>query len=74
LNKPSYYLKSKSWFPPNYAFHVNSLKQLTTQKQLPDELKVVFNELKRLQYLRQAGIKRKFGFTWDWLFQIIFCL
>jgi len=53
---------------------VNSLKQLTTQKQLPDELKVVFNELKRLQYLRQAGIKRKFGFTWDWLFQIIFCL
>jgi hypothetical protein len=42
--------------------------------QLPKELKSVFNELEISKHLRNAGIKKKFGFTCSYLFQLVFCL
>lgn len=42
--------------------------------QLPKELKSVFNELEISKHLRNAGIKKKFGFTCTYLFQLVFCL
>lgn len=43
-------------------------------KQLPTELKAAFNELKILKHLRNAGITKRFGFTWGYLFKLVFCL
>jgi hypothetical protein len=43
-------------------------------KQLPNELKSVFKELKLLKHLRKAGITKSFGFSCGYLFQLIFCL
>jgi hypothetical protein len=43
-------------------------------KQLPNELKSVFKELKLLKHLRNAGISKSFGFSSSYLFQLIFCL
>jgi hypothetical protein len=42
--------------------------------QLPKELKSVFNELEISKHLRNAGIKKKFGFSAFSLFQLVFCL
>jgi hypothetical protein len=42
--------------------------------QLPKELKSVFNELEISKHLRNAGIKKRFGFTCTYLFQLVFCL
>lgn len=42
--------------------------------QLPNEMKSVFNELAVYKHLRKAGIKKSFGFTCSYLFQLIFCL
>ncbi len=42
--------------------------------QLPKELKSVFDELEMFKHLRNAGIKKKFGFSCSYLFQVIFCL
>ena len=42
--------------------------------QLPKELKSVFDELEIFKHLRNAGIKRNFGFTCSYLFQVIFSL
>lgn len=42
--------------------------------QLPNELKSVFDELEIFKHLRDAGIKKRFGFTCSYLFQVIFCL
>lgn len=42
--------------------------------QLPKELKSVFNELEIAKHLRNAGIRKKFGFTSTYLFQLVFCL
>ena len=42
--------------------------------QLPNELKFVFRELEIFKHLRDAGIKKRFGFTASYLFQLIFCL
>ena len=42
--------------------------------QLPNEIKLAFNELQILQCLRKAGFKKKFGFTCSYLFQIVFPL
>jgi hypothetical protein len=42
--------------------------------QLPKELKSVFNELEISKHLRNAGIKKRFGFTCTFLFQLVFCL
>lgn len=43
-------------------------------KQLPNEIKSTFKELKVLIHLRKAGITKSFGFTCAYLFQLIFCL
>ncbi|WP_078430643.1 transposase [Alkalihalobacterium alkalinitrilicum] len=43
-------------------------------KQLPNEIKSTFIELKVLKHLRKAGITKSFGFTCAYLFQLIFCL
>ncbi|MCM3053772.1 IS4 family transposase, partial [Caldibacillus thermoamylovorans] len=42
--------------------------------QLPKELDSVFSELEINKHLRQAGIKKSFGFSCSYLFQLIFCL
>jgi hypothetical protein len=43
-------------------------------KQLPNEIKSTFKELKVLKHLRTAGITKSFGFSCAYLFQLIFCL
>ncbi|MDD2496552.1 MAG: transposase [Desulfitobacteriaceae bacterium] len=43
-------------------------------KQLPNELTLIFKELKVLKYLRKAGITKTFGFSCSYIFQLIFCL
>jgi hypothetical protein len=42
--------------------------------QLPKELKSVFDELENSKHLRNAGIKKKLGFTCTYLFRLVFCL
>lgn len=42
--------------------------------QLPNEMKTVFSELGVFKHLRQAGIKKTFGFSSSYLFRLIFCL
>jgi hypothetical protein len=37
-------------------------------------LKFVFHELEIFKHLRQAGIKKRLGFTASYLFQLVFCL
>lgn len=44
------------------------------ENQLPQEIQAAFKELKILQHLRQAGIKRNLGFACSYIFQIVFCL
>lgn len=43
-------------------------------KQLANELTLIFKELKLLKHLREAGITKSFGFSCSYLFQLIFCL
>lgn len=43
-------------------------------KQLPQEIKSAFIELKVIKHLRDAGIKKSFGFTCSYLFQVILFL
>ncbi|SFP69333.1 DDE superfamily endonuclease, partial [Halolactibacillus halophilus] len=43
-------------------------------KQLPNELNVIFKELKVLQHLRNAGITKALGFSSGYLFQLVFGL
>jgi hypothetical protein len=42
--------------------------------QLPKELKPAFEELKVMKHLRQAGFRKRFGFSCAQLFQIVFVL
>jgi hypothetical protein len=42
--------------------------------QLPNELKSTFHELNILKYLRQAGFRKRFGFSSAYLFQLVFVL
>lgn len=42
--------------------------------QLPKEIKATFDELGVLKHLRKAGIKKSFGFSCTYLFQLVFCL
>lgn len=44
------------------------------ENQLPKEIKATFDELGVLKHLRNAGIKKTFGFTCAYLFQLVFCL
>lgn len=50
------------------------IDQNSQYNQLPKELHFIFSELKINQHLRQAGIKKSFGFSCSFLFQLIFCL
>jgi hypothetical protein len=46
----------------------------TENNQLPIEINSAFKELKILQHLRNAGFKKKFGYTCSFLFQVVFVL
>lgn len=50
------------------------IEQKDHNNQLPKEIKSVFTELNISKHLRQAGIKKSFGFTCNYLFQLVFCL
>jgi hypothetical protein len=50
------------------------INQKEQKNQLPKEIQPAFKELKVLQHLRNAGFKKRFGFTCSYLFQIIFVL
>lgn len=50
------------------------IDQSTQPNQLPDAMKPVFHELKVLQHLSASGLKKKFGFTCAYLFQLVFVL
>jgi len=50
------------------------INQTPQENQLPKELQVAFKELNVLKHLRNAGFKKRFGFTCTYLFQIVFCL
>ncbi|MDL5042046.1 IS4 family transposase [Heyndrickxia coagulans] len=43
-------------------------------KQLPNEIKSTFKELKILKHLRNAGITKNFGFSCAYIFQLVFGL
>src|SRR5690625_2375135 len=45
-----------------------------SNKQLPNEIKSIFKDLKVLKHLRNAGITKSFGYTCAYIFQLIFCL
>ena len=45
-----------------------------SNEQLPNELSAVFSELQLLKHLRQAGIRKSFGFSCAYLFQLVFTL
>lgn len=50
------------------------IEQNGLNNQLPNEIKTAFKELKILEHLRNAGFKKKFGFTCSYLFQVVFTL
>ena len=50
------------------------IAQKEQRNQLPKEIQPAFKELKVLQHLRNAGFKKRFGFSCAYLFQIIFVL
>ena len=39
------------------------INQEEHKKQLPEEIKVAFKELRVLQHLRAAGFRKRFGFS-----------
>jgi hypothetical protein len=50
------------------------IEQKQQKNQLPNEIKPAFKELKVLQHLKTAGFKKKFGFTYSYLFQLVFVI
>src|ERR1700719_969546 len=50
------------------------IDQNSQYNQLPKELDSVFSELNIKKHLRHAGIKKSFGFSCSYLFQLVFCL
>jgi hypothetical protein len=50
------------------------IAQTNATQQLPDEIHVVFKQLKMLQHLRKANITKALGFTCSYLFQLVFSL
>jgi hypothetical protein len=50
------------------------IDQNSQYNQLPNELDSVFSELEMKKHLRHAGIKKSFGFSCSYLFQLVFCL
>lgn len=49
-------------------------EQKEQNNQLSKELKSIFNELEIFKHLRKAGIKKSFGFSCSYMFQLVFCL
>ena len=45
-----------------------------SNEQLPNELSAVLSELQVTKHLRKAGIRKSFGFSCAYLFQLVFCL
>jgi hypothetical protein len=50
------------------------IDQQQSPDQLPNEIKPAFQELNVLKHLRDAGFKKKFGFTCAYLFRLVFLL
>jgi DDE superfamily endonuclease len=50
------------------------IDQKDPNNQLPKELNSIFSELEINKHLRQADIKKSFGFSCSYLFQLVFCL
>jgi hypothetical protein len=50
------------------------IEQKGLGNQLPNEIKAAFKELQISEYLRKAGLRKKFGFTCSYLFQLVFAL
>jgi hypothetical protein len=50
------------------------IEQKEQNNQLPNELHTIFKELEILKHLRNTNIKKNFGFTCSYLFQLVFCL
>jgi hypothetical protein len=50
------------------------IKQNGSINQLPNEINFAFKELKVLQHLKNSGFKKRFGFSYSYLFQIVFTL
>lgn len=50
------------------------IEHIDQNNQLPKELTSVFNELEISKHFRNAGIKKKFGFSAFYLFQLVFTL
>jgi DDE superfamily endonuclease len=50
------------------------IDQNSQYNQLPKDLDFVFSELEMNKHLRQSGIKKSFGFSCSYLFQLVFCL
>lgn len=48
------------------------IDQNSQYKQLPKELDSVFSDPEMKKHLRDAGIKKSFGFSCSYLFQLIF--
>ncbi len=44
------------------------------KNQLPKEIQPAFTQLKVLQHLKTAGFKKRFGFSYSYLFQLVFVL
>lgn len=50
------------------------IKEKHSNEQLPNELSAVLSELQLSKHLRKAGIRKSFGFSCAYLFQLVFCL
>lgn len=50
------------------------IEQKQQKNQLPKEIQPAFKQLKVLQHLKTAGFKKQFGFSYSYLFQIVFVL
>lgn len=50
------------------------IDQNAENNQLPKELNSIFSELEMNKHLRKAGIRKSFGFSCSYLFQLVFCL
>lgn len=50
------------------------IEQNVPCNQLPNEIRPAFRELKVLQHLKTAGLKKRFGYTCSYLFQLVFVL
>ena len=48
------------------------IKKKHSNEQLPNELSAVLSELQLIKHLRKAGIRKKFGFSCTYLFQLVF--